>query len=243
MGRRLVDCCADVRDSLEERRRDRALGHDPRPHPDGCRRHGPRARRSSSSTVARTPRSAAIRQVVGEDRFLRESCNLPVSGGSSLVEHPLVPRRRARRLGSATAMFGHCNTYIAHADDGPVGHRPVHDLDHRAVQHGPQRPHLERGRPRTRRHSADRAAAADALATIPVGPILPASPTSSVSPRLRGPVRRQRRDPRRAVRRDHRARRHQHHQRHLRHRQRVHRPPDRLGRLQHPLPRRSRVAG
>ena len=28
--------------------------------------------------------SAAIREVVGEERFLAEACNLPVSGGSSL---------------------------------------------------------------------------------------------------------------------------------------------------------------
>ena len=55
--------------------------------------------------------AAAIRAAVGEDRFLAEACNLPVSGGSSLSsilwfrdERPDVWRR--------TAMFGHCNTYM-----------------------------------------------------------------------------------------------------------------------------------
>ena len=55
--------------------------------------------------------SAAIRSLVGERRFLAETCNLPVSGGSSLSsilwfrdEHPDV--------WAAAAKFGHCNTYL-----------------------------------------------------------------------------------------------------------------------------------
>ena len=55
--------------------------------------------------------SAAIRARVGERRFLAETCNLPVSGGSSLSsmlwfrdEHPDV--------WAATVKFGHCNTYL-----------------------------------------------------------------------------------------------------------------------------------
>ena len=55
--------------------------------------------------------SAAIRDRVGERRFLAETCNLPVSGGSSLSsvlwfrdEHP--------DIWAATAKFGHCNTYL-----------------------------------------------------------------------------------------------------------------------------------
>ncbi len=53
----------------------------------------------------------AIRAAVGEDYFLREACNLPVSGGSSLCsilwlrdERPEVFRRVAK--------FGHTNTYM-----------------------------------------------------------------------------------------------------------------------------------
>ncbi len=55
--------------------------------------------------------AAAIRSLVGEERFLEDTCNLPVSGGSSLASilwfrdcQPDVWRR--------TAVFGHSNTYI-----------------------------------------------------------------------------------------------------------------------------------
>lgn len=55
--------------------------------------------------------SAAIRAAVGEEAFLREACNLPVSGGSSLSsilwfrdERPDVWRDAEK--------FGHCNTYL-----------------------------------------------------------------------------------------------------------------------------------
>ena len=52
-----------------------------------------------------------IRQRVGEERFLRETCNLPVSGGSSLCSILWI---RANQPGvwSKTARFGHCNTYM-----------------------------------------------------------------------------------------------------------------------------------
>ena len=53
----------------------------------------------------------AIRAAVGEDYFLREACNLPVSGGSSMCsflwlrdERPDVFKRAAK--------FGHTNTYM-----------------------------------------------------------------------------------------------------------------------------------
>ncbi len=55
--------------------------------------------------------SAAIRRVVGEDRFLREACNLPVSGGSSLSTI-LWFRDCQPQVWERTAVFGHCNSYL-----------------------------------------------------------------------------------------------------------------------------------
>lgn len=55
--------------------------------------------------------SAAIRRIVGEDRFLAETCNLPVSGGSSLSSI-LWFRDRRPDVWAQTAKFGHCNTYL-----------------------------------------------------------------------------------------------------------------------------------
>jgi sugar (pentulose or hexulose) kinase len=55
--------------------------------------------------------SAAIREVVGEERFLAEACNLPVSGGSSLSSI-LWFRDEDPDTWARTAMFGHCNTYL-----------------------------------------------------------------------------------------------------------------------------------
>ncbi len=52
-----------------------------------------------------------IRELVGEDEFLRESANLPVSGGSSLASI-LWFRDQEPEIWEATAKFGHCNTYI-----------------------------------------------------------------------------------------------------------------------------------
>jgi sugar (pentulose or hexulose) kinase len=55
--------------------------------------------------------SAAIRETVGEDRFLAETCNLPVSGGSSL-SGILWFRDERPEIWAHTAKFGHCNTYL-----------------------------------------------------------------------------------------------------------------------------------
>jgi len=55
--------------------------------------------------------SAAIRQIVGERRFLAETCNLPVSGGSSLSSI-LWFRDEQPDVWAAAAKFGHCNTYL-----------------------------------------------------------------------------------------------------------------------------------
>ena len=55
--------------------------------------------------------SAAIRRLVGEPRFLAETCNLPVSGGSSLSSM-LWFRDEQPKVWAAAAKFGHCNTYL-----------------------------------------------------------------------------------------------------------------------------------
>jgi xylulokinase len=55
--------------------------------------------------------SAAIRRIVGERRFLAETCNLPVSGGSSLSSI-LWFREAQPEVWAAAAKFGHCNTYL-----------------------------------------------------------------------------------------------------------------------------------
>ncbi len=55
--------------------------------------------------------SAVIRALVGERRFLAETCNLPVSGGSSLSSM-LWFRDEEPEVWAATAKFGHCNTYL-----------------------------------------------------------------------------------------------------------------------------------
>jgi len=55
--------------------------------------------------------SAAIRRLVGERRFLAETCNLPVSGGSSLSSI-LWFRDERPEIWDSAAMFGHCNTYL-----------------------------------------------------------------------------------------------------------------------------------
>jgi xylulokinase len=61
--------------------------------------------------------AARIRELVGEEAFLRESANLPVSGGSSLASM-LWFRDERPDIWDATAMFGHCNTYITHRMTG-----------------------------------------------------------------------------------------------------------------------------
>ena len=53
----------------------------------------------------------AIRKKVGEEKFLREACNLPVSGGSSLCSMLWI-RERQPEVWEAAAKFGHTNTYM-----------------------------------------------------------------------------------------------------------------------------------
>lgn len=53
----------------------------------------------------------AIRQLVDEEKFLRETCNLPVSGGSSLCSMMWI-RENQPEVWEATARFGHTNTHI-----------------------------------------------------------------------------------------------------------------------------------
>ncbi|MCC7174798.1 MAG: hypothetical protein IT159_06345 [Bryobacterales bacterium] len=53
----------------------------------------------------------AIRAAVGEEKFLRETCNLPVSGGSSLCSILWI-RDNQPEVWRAAAKFGHCNTYM-----------------------------------------------------------------------------------------------------------------------------------
>jgi xylulokinase len=54
----------------------------------------------------------SIRAAVGEDKFLRETCNLPVSGGSSLCSILWI-REPQPDIWAAADKFGHCNTYMA----------------------------------------------------------------------------------------------------------------------------------
>jgi sugar (pentulose or hexulose) kinase len=53
----------------------------------------------------------AIRKSVGEEKFLHEACNLPVSGGSSLCSMLWI-RDRQPEVWEAAAKFGHTNTYM-----------------------------------------------------------------------------------------------------------------------------------
>jgi sugar (pentulose or hexulose) kinase len=52
-----------------------------------------------------------IRKLVGEEYFLRETCNLPISGGSSLCSILWI-RDNFPELWSTATKFGHCNTYL-----------------------------------------------------------------------------------------------------------------------------------
>ncbi len=52
-----------------------------------------------------------IRQGVGEERFLKETCNLPVSGGSSLCSILWI-RENQPHIWKRAAKFGHTNTYM-----------------------------------------------------------------------------------------------------------------------------------
>jgi xylulokinase len=53
----------------------------------------------------------SIREKVGEAKFLREGCNLPVSGGSSLCSMLWI-RENEPDIWAEIARFGHCNTYM-----------------------------------------------------------------------------------------------------------------------------------
>jgi xylulokinase len=55
--------------------------------------------------------AAEIRAAVGEERFLAEACNLPVSGGSSLASILWI-RDNEPEVWASAAVFGHCNTYL-----------------------------------------------------------------------------------------------------------------------------------
>ena len=55
--------------------------------------------------------SRRICERVGEAKFLSETCNLPVSGGSSLSSILWI-RDELPHVWSRTAKFGHCNTYM-----------------------------------------------------------------------------------------------------------------------------------
>jgi len=52
-----------------------------------------------------------IREKVGEEKFLGETCNLPASGGSSLCSMLWI-RENQPEVWKAAARFGHCNTYM-----------------------------------------------------------------------------------------------------------------------------------
>lgn len=52
-----------------------------------------------------------IRAIVGDDVFLRDGCNLPVSGGSSLCSMLWI-RENEPEIWKRSAKFGHCNTYM-----------------------------------------------------------------------------------------------------------------------------------
>ncbi|HUL37164.1 MAG TPA: FGGY family carbohydrate kinase [Thermodesulfobacteriota bacterium] len=52
-----------------------------------------------------------MRQRIGEEKFLEETCNLPVSGGSSLCSILWI-RENQPNVWKRTAKFGHCNTYM-----------------------------------------------------------------------------------------------------------------------------------
>jgi xylulokinase len=53
----------------------------------------------------------AIRALVGDDQFLEETCNLPVSGGSSLCSILWI-RENQPDVWAAAVKFGHANTYM-----------------------------------------------------------------------------------------------------------------------------------
>ena len=89
--------------------------------------------RSSCSTADPTNRRGEIRRKVGEEKFLNETCNLPVSGGSSLCSMLWI-RENQPDVWKATARFGHCNTYMVKRFTGS-GPSTLRRLPDRALQH------------------------------------------------------------------------------------------------------------
>jgi len=53
----------------------------------------------------------SIRKAIGEDIFIKETCNLPVSGGSSLCSMLWI-RENQSDIWKVTYKFGHTNTYL-----------------------------------------------------------------------------------------------------------------------------------
>ena len=182
--------------------------------------------------------AAAIRAAVGEERFLAEACNLPVSGGSSLASILWIrddsPRSGPRPRSSATP-----TRTSAKRLTGEWAIDPSTTSITGSVRHRPQRPDLERGRTRGGRHRHEPPAAPDAVVRSG-GQILPAVADELGCRGTRRALRRQRRLAGGLVGRPVRARRRQHHQRHHGHRQRLHRAAGRVARLQRPLPRLAR---
>lgn len=58
-----------------------------------------------------TPQARAVRALVGEEKFLRDACNLPVTGGSSLCSILWI-RENQPEVWAAADKFGHTNTYM-----------------------------------------------------------------------------------------------------------------------------------
>ena len=138
-----------------------AVRHDAGTHAHGRRRHGARAgrpvpRRTVACAVGRHPQARWREEVPGRD------VQPPRVGRLVAVVHPLVPGGAAGGLGRGREVrpLQHLSRQ---ADDGPLGDRSVDHLDHRPLQHGPQRPHLEPGGPRPRRHPRGQAAAPHAV--------------------------------------------------------------------------------
>ncbi len=179
------------------------------------------------------PRSAGL---VGERRFLAETCNLPVSGGSSLSSI-LWFRDEMPEVWAAAAKFGHCNTYLVKRmtghwaiDPSTVSITGLYNTARNDLTWNRTVLRLA-GIPEDRLppllHSHEQVgrllpAIADELG-LPRGCSVLCGGNDAVLAALSGGLT----EPGR----------HQHHQRDVRHRQRLHGPPDRLAQLQRPLPR------
>ncbi len=105
--------------------------------------------------------SRAIRQIVGEDQFLAETANLPVSGGSSLSSI-LWFRDNCPDIWARTEKFGHCNTYMLRRLTGEWAIDPSTTSITGLYNTVRQRPDVERGHPAPGGHPAGHVAAAHA---------------------------------------------------------------------------------